>query len=132
MSHPSEQHKDPSLQQFEVDLTDDDAYEKEELGLPAESATPAVPSVCGLPLKYVSCVSVFHTAVRSPPRSRAPADVRPAQTGHSGRTECRADPHHALLARVCRARAHLLRSGGGPTHGAPQGLHIARRRLHEA
>ena len=54
MSQPSEQHKDPSLQ-FEVDLHDDDAYEKEELGLPAE-VSPAVPSICGLPLKYVSYV----------------------------------------------------------------------------
>ena len=54
MSQPYEQHKDPSLQ-FEVELHDDDAYEKEELGLPAETS-PAVPSICGLPLKYVSCV----------------------------------------------------------------------------
>ena len=54
MSQPAEQHKDSSLQ-FEVELHDDDAYEKEELGLPAE-VSPAVPSICGLPLKYVSCV----------------------------------------------------------------------------
>ena len=54
MSQPSEQHKDPSLQ-FEVELHDDDAYEKEELGLPAD-VSPAVPSICGMPLKYVSYV----------------------------------------------------------------------------
>ncbi|KIP12221.1 hypothetical protein PHLGIDRAFT_124145 [Phlebiopsis gigantea 11061_1 CR5-6] len=56
MSQPAEQHKDSSLQ-FEVELHDGDAYEKEELGLPAE-ASPAVPSICGLPLKYVSLVTL--------------------------------------------------------------------------
>ena len=64
MSQPTEQHKDPSLQ-FEVELHDDDAYEKEELGLPVE-VSPAAPSICGLPLKYVSCVGLpprFYLAV---------------------------------------------------------------------
>ena len=54
MSQPAEQHKDSALE-FEVELHDDDAYEKEELGLPAD-VPPAVPSICGLPLKYVSYV----------------------------------------------------------------------------
>lgn len=57
MSQTAEQHKDPSLH-FEVQLHDDDAYEKEELGLPVEAAAPAVPSICGLPLKYVSLVTL--------------------------------------------------------------------------
>ena len=40
--------------QFEVQLHDDeDVYEKEELGVPVETPNP-VPSICGLPLKYVS------------------------------------------------------------------------------
>ncbi|EKM55135.1 uncharacterized protein PHACADRAFT_255545 [Phanerochaete carnosa HHB-10118-sp] len=56
MSEISEQHKDPSFH-FEVELHDEDAYEKEELGLTAEVA-PAVPSICGLPLKYVSLVTL--------------------------------------------------------------------------
>lgn len=34
---------------------DQDAYEKEELGLIQESQNPvAAPTICGLPLKYVS------------------------------------------------------------------------------
>lgn len=68
MSQPSEQHKDPSLQ-FEVELRDDDGYEKEELGLPQDAA-PAVPSICGLPLKYVSYVARVSRRDRAS-RSRA-------------------------------------------------------------
>lgn len=52
----SEQHKDPSLQ-FEVELHDNDPYEKEELGLPAEVVS-TTPSIFGLPLKYVSLVTL--------------------------------------------------------------------------
>ena len=52
----SEQHKSPALQ-FQVDLHhEEDSYEKEEMGMPQESPV-AVPSICGLPLKYVSYVS---------------------------------------------------------------------------
>ncbi|GJE90722.1 UDP-galactose transporter [Phanerochaete sordida] len=57
MSQQSEQYKDPSLH-FEVEVHEEDAYEKEELGLPPADATPAVPSICGLPLKYVSLVTL--------------------------------------------------------------------------
>lgn len=62
MSQPFEQNKSQSLQ-FEVELPhEEDSYEKEEQGLPQETAS-AVPSICGLPLKYVSCVLVFQTTI---------------------------------------------------------------------
>ena len=70
MSHqPSEHFKDASLQ-FEVEVHEEDAYEKEELGLPPADAAPAVPSICGLPLKYVSYVPI---ALRFTPSRRARA-----------------------------------------------------------
>lgn len=57
MSQLSEQHKSQAVQ-FEVELRhDEDSYEKEELGLPQE-AVNSVPSICGLPLKYVSLVTL--------------------------------------------------------------------------
>ncbi|KAI0345380.1 hypothetical protein BDW22DRAFT_1028812 [Trametopsis cervina] len=53
----SEQHKSQALQ-FEVELHhEEDVYEKEELGLPQEPPS-TVPSICGLPLKYVSLVTL--------------------------------------------------------------------------
>ena len=56
MSHLPEQHKSQAL--FEVALRrEEDPYEKEELGL-SQDAASQVPSICGLPLKYVSCVSL--------------------------------------------------------------------------
>ncbi len=49
----SEQHKSQSLQ-FQVELHhEEDVYEKQELGVSQETPTP-VPSIFGLPLKYVS------------------------------------------------------------------------------
>lgn len=81
MSQLAEQHKSQALQ-FEVELRDEeDPYEKEELGVPQEAASP-VPSICGLPLKYVSCVllpSRFSTAIASraePTDSYSPLSVR--------------------------------------------------------
>ena len=38
--------------QFNFSVKDDDGYEKEELGVPQDQSV--VPSVCGMPLKYVS------------------------------------------------------------------------------
>ena len=54
MSQLAEQHKSHSLE-IELQLNDGDAYDKEEQGLPLD--VPPPPSVCGLPLKYVSCVA---------------------------------------------------------------------------
>lgn len=53
MSQLSEQHKSLSSLSLQVELNDDDAYDKEEQGV-AIDAPPPVPSICGLPLKYVS------------------------------------------------------------------------------
>ena len=39
--------------QLNINLAKDDAYEKEELGV-VQDAPNAVPTVCGMPLKYVS------------------------------------------------------------------------------
>ena len=129
MSQPAEQHKDSALE-FEVELHDDDAYEKEELGLPSESST-AVPSICGLPLKYVSYVAV--SAQRD--RHRGPEHAltsSPSQSRHPGRPKRRAHPHHALLARVGGTITDILRRRSRAAHRAAQGLHIARCRVHEA
>ncbi|KAI0819112.1 nucleotide-sugar transporter-domain-containing protein [Irpex lacteus] len=53
----SEQHKSQSLQ-FQVELHhEEDVYEKQELGVSQETPTP-VPSIFGLPLKYVSLVTL--------------------------------------------------------------------------
>ncbi|KAI0086165.1 nucleotide-sugar transporter-domain-containing protein [Irpex rosettiformis] len=53
----SEQHKSQSLQ-FQVELHhEEDVYEKEEVGAPQETSSPT-PSICGLPLKYVSLVTL--------------------------------------------------------------------------
>ena len=52
MSQLAEQHKAHPLQ-LELELTDGDAYDKEEQGTLPDTPPP-VPSVCGLPLKYVS------------------------------------------------------------------------------
>lgn len=45
--------------QLNINLNDDDldVHEKEELGIPSDAQT-AVPSICGLPLKYVSLVTL--------------------------------------------------------------------------
>ncbi len=51
MSQIFEQHK--HALQLQVELNDEDAYDKEELGVPGD-APNTIPSICGLPLKYVS------------------------------------------------------------------------------
>ena len=53
MSQLPEQHKSLSSLSLQVELNDDDAYDKEEQGV-AIDGPPPVPSICGLPLKYVS------------------------------------------------------------------------------
>jgi solute carrier family 35 (UDP-sugar transporter), member A1/2/3 len=69
----SEQHKSPALQ-FQVELQhEEDSYEKEEMGMPQESPV-VVPSICGLPLKYVSCVSISSLFWRNDRRSSISAD----------------------------------------------------------
>ncbi|THH33863.1 hypothetical protein EUX98_g211 [Antrodiella citrinella] len=43
--------------QFNLNIKQDDAYEKEELGVPADTPV-SVPTICGMPLKYVSLVTL--------------------------------------------------------------------------
>ena len=57
MSQLAEQLKSHHIE-LELQLNDDDVYDKEEQGLPSDVPPPPVPSVCGLPLKYVSCVAL--------------------------------------------------------------------------
>ncbi|KAI0957475.1 hypothetical protein AcW1_005858 [Taiwanofungus camphoratus] len=55
----SQQHTDYGTSQHALQLKEaDDAYENEELGLPPADTPNTVPSVCGLPLKYVSLVTL--------------------------------------------------------------------------
>ena len=52
MSQLSEQHKTHALE-LQLELHEEDVYDKEEQGVLPDVPPPA-PSICGLPLKYVS------------------------------------------------------------------------------
>lgn len=115
MSQSPESRKGQALQ-FEV-VHDEDAYEKEELGVASQEAQNAVPMICGLPLKYVSYV-VHVPALRCAPEPKRLADIVLHRQARDPRRPKRyADAYHALFTRVCRAVADILCCSGRATHG---------------
>ena len=111
MSQSPETRKGQALQ-FEV-VHDEDAYDKEELGVSSQETQNAVPMICGLPLKYVSYV-VHVPALRA----KRLADIAlHCQARDPCGPKRYADPYHALVTRVCRAVADVLCGSCRAAHG---------------